>query len=56
MDCQDNVRNERDETKAKRHFEECADNCVKKFVPVAPEVIKSVCENLDKLKKDLKIS
>lgn len=52
MDCQDSVRNERDEAKAKRAFDSCAENCVKKFVPAVPDVVKSVCESLDKLKRE----
>lgn len=55
MDCQDDVRNERDEVKAKRLFEGCAEKCVKKFSPVVPDVVKSICEGLDKLKKENKI-
>lgn len=56
MDCQDNVRNEREEAKAKRLFDECAEKCVNKFVPVVPEVIKSVSGNLAKLKSENNIS
>lgn len=52
MDCQDGVRNERDEAKAKQSFEDCAEVCVKKFVPAVPEVIKSITDALGKLKKE----
>lgn len=56
MDCQDEVRNEKDEAKAKRTFETCAEKCVKKFSPTVSEVVKNVCEGLSKLKKENKIS
>lgn len=56
MDCQDGVRKERDEEKAKRVFDQCAETCVKKFVPVVPEVIKTVCDSLGKIKKEENIS
>lgn len=55
MDCQDQVRNERDEAKAKRTFDGCAEKCVNQFAPTVPEVVKNLCEKLDKLKKDNKI-
>jgi len=54
MDCQDSVRNERDETKARRLFDDCAGQCVKKFVPVVPEIVKSICNNLENLRKETK--
>lgn len=55
MNCQDDVRNEKEEAKAKRLFEGCAEKCVATFGPAVPEVIKTICEKLDKLKKDNKI-
>lgn len=51
IDCQDSVRNDKDEAKARYKFDQCAETCVKKFIPAVPEVVKSLCENLDKLKK-----
>uniref|UniRef100_A0A6G1S8Y1 Protein FAM136A n=1 Tax=Aceria tosichella TaxID=561515 RepID=A0A6G1S8Y1_9ACAR len=56
MNCQDDVRNEKEEATAKRLFEGCAEKCVKSFVPAVPDVIKTLCEKLDKVKKDHKIS
>lgn len=50
MNCQDDVRNERDEATAKRIFDSCAAKCVAQFNPVVPEVVKTLCEKLDKLK------
>ena len=55
MNCQDDVRNEKEEAVAKRLFEGCAEKCVKSFVPAVPGVIKTLCEKLDRLKKDNKI-
>lgn len=52
MDCQDSVRNEKDEDKARRLFDSCAERCVTKFVPVVPEVIKTLCKGLEKVKSD----
>lgn len=52
MDCQDGVRNEKEETKAKRIFDECATKCVNKFGPVAPKVAEVICDQLEKLKKN----
>ena len=56
MNCQDDVRNEKDESKARIQFDGCAEKCVQQFVPVVPQVVKTLCEKLDKLKKDQKIS
>jgi hypothetical protein len=56
MNCQDDVRNEKDEATAKRLFDSCAEKCVKNFVPAVPGVIKALCEKLDRVKKDHKIS
>lgn len=50
MDCQDLVRNEKDESKGRMIFDNCADKCVNKFVPIVPDVIKIMCEKLDKVK------
>lgn len=55
MDCQDSVRNEKEESRARVMFDGCAEKCVKKFVPEVPGVIKTVCENLSALKRDEKI-
>lgn len=55
MDCQDEVRSEKDEQKAMRLFEGCAEKCVKKFVPQVPDVVKSLSVGLDKIKKEEKL-
>ena len=55
MNCQDDVRNEKDDATAKRLFEGCAEKCVAQFSPSVPGVIKTLSEKLDKLKKDNKI-
>lgn len=55
MNCQDDVRNERDEAKARRTFDQCAEKCVKDFIPVVPDVVRTLTEKLDKVKKDGKI-
>lgn len=52
MDCQDSVRNEKDEDRARKLFDGCAERCVVRFVPVVPEVIKTLCEALEKVKRD----
>jgi hypothetical protein len=52
IDCQDSVRNEKDEAKARLKFDDCAEVCVKKFIPAVPEVVKSLCESLEKLKQN----
>lgn len=51
MDCQDSVRHEKDEATARRLFDDCAEKCVKKFVSVVPEVVKTVCDGLSKIKE-----
>lgn len=56
MDCQDSVRNEKDEEKARRIFDSCAKKCVDKFVPDVVEISKTINTNLEKLKKDNNIS
>lgn len=55
MNCQDDVRNEKDETKARKSFDACAEKCVVQFTPVVSEVVKVLSEKLEKLKKDNKI-
>lgn len=52
MDCQDPIRKERDEEKARRYFDSCATKCVDKFISTAPDVVKSLCKELDDMKKD----
>lgn len=52
MDCQDGVRNEKEEEKARRLFDGCAERCVQRFVPIVPEVIRTLCQGLEKVKKD----
>lgn len=52
MDCQDSVRNEKDEEKARKMFDSCAERCVVRFTPIVPEVIKTLSESLDKVKRD----
>lgn len=56
MNCQDDVRQEKDDVVAKRLFDRCAEKCVSQVAPTVPEVIKSICEKLDKIKKDHKIN
>lgn len=55
MNCQDDVRNERDESKAKKQFDDCANKCLNQFLPMVSDVAKVMCEKLDKIKKDSKI-
>ena len=55
MNCQDDVRNEREEAKAKRLFDECATKCVQQFIPVVPEVVRVLSQKLDKVKKDANV-
>lgn len=55
MDCQDDVRNKKDEATAKRLFDACAEKCVRTLEPTVPEVIRTLCEKLDKVKKDHQI-
>lgn len=55
MDCQDSVRDERDETKAKKAFDGCAERCVDKFIPDVPGVVKTLCQKLDNLKRESNI-
>lgn len=50
MDCQDLVRNEKEESKARKIFEGCADMCVNKFIPQVPDVSRVICERLEKIK------
>lgn len=52
MDCQDLVRNEKDESKARLSFNNCADKCVTKFVPLVPDITKVICEKLEKIKNE----
>lgn len=51
MDCQDSVRHTKDESVAREKFDKCSDACIMKFISVVPEVVKSLTENLDDLKK-----
>lgn len=51
MDCQDDARKEKDEQRARDRFDSCATTCVKKFVPAVPEVVKTISDGLEKLKK-----
>lgn len=55
MNCQDDVRHEKDEETAKNLFDKCAEKCVNQVTPAVPVVIKNICEKLDKIKKDHKI-
>lgn len=52
MNCQDDVRHQKDEAKARQLFEGCAEKCVKEFNPVVPEVVKVMTEKLEALKKE----
>jgi len=52
MNCQDDVRHERDEAKAKKLFDSCAEKCIKEFNPHVAEVIKVMTGKLDDLKKE----
>lgn len=54
MNCQDDVRNEKEEERARKIFDGCAEKCVNQFTPVTAEVIKTICEKLDALKKEKK--
>lgn len=55
MNCQDDVRHEKDDQVARRLFDKCAEKCVNQISPTLPAVIKGICEKLDKIKKDNKI-
>ena len=52
MNCQDDVRHERDESAARKLFDSCAEKCIKEFNPVVPEVIRVMTEKLTTLKKE----
>lgn len=55
MDCQDGVRNEKDESKARLSFERCAERCLEKFTPNVASVSKNICDSLAKLKKEIHV-
>lgn len=48
MDCQDSARSIKQEAEAKHVFEACAEKCVKKFIPLVPDVIKQINEAVTK--------
>lgn len=54
-DCQVEVRNEKDDMKAKSRFDVCADKCLAKFTPLSLDVIRTIDEKLDKLERNTRL-